>query len=317
MNLIQLEYVIEVAKTHSISKAAENLHVSVATISLAISNLESYYGVKLFKRSRSGTEPTPEGAYIIKKAKEIKEIVQDMESNICHTNSALDKPLTIATTLSILNGLLPKTVKYLMEKFLDVKVKIKVSSVEDIIVETVLNHETDLGFVSTNRFTWDKLCKRFKSSLKFEPLSYGQMYLCTNQSSPFARRKEVYLKDLIGQSMVVYPHCKPAFESVVKYGPAHLMLETDNAEVIKKMVREGIGVTFFSDFFIWDDLSLYHDDGLALIPIIDPLADLVFGIVRSRKRNLSDPARELMNIARKLSNHQPMARIQMRSQLAQ
>lgn len=45
MHLEQFEYVIEVAKQGTISKAAEVLHVSHSAISQAISNLESEIGV--------------------------------------------------------------------------------------------------------------------------------------------------------------------------------------------------------------------------------------------------------------------------------
>ena len=59
MNMEQFEYVSAIARTGSISIAAEQLHVSQAAISKAISKLELELGFKLFTRSRLGTEATP------------------------------------------------------------------------------------------------------------------------------------------------------------------------------------------------------------------------------------------------------------------
>lgn len=67
MHLEQLKYIVEVAKTRSISIAAQNLHVSQSTISKAITNLEQELSIHLFTRSRLGAQPTTEGKNIIKK----------------------------------------------------------------------------------------------------------------------------------------------------------------------------------------------------------------------------------------------------------
>ncbi|MFF2876532.1 LysR family transcriptional regulator [Gottfriedia sp. NPDC057991] len=47
MHLQKLEFIVEVAKTGSISSAAKNLHVSQAGISQAIANIEEDLGLKI------------------------------------------------------------------------------------------------------------------------------------------------------------------------------------------------------------------------------------------------------------------------------
>ena len=61
MNLLHLKYVVEVEKTRSISKAAENLLMGQPNLSRAIRDLEQSLGVTLFRRTSKGISPTPEG----------------------------------------------------------------------------------------------------------------------------------------------------------------------------------------------------------------------------------------------------------------
>ena len=61
MEMRQLLQVMEVYKTHSISKAAQNLYISQPTLTVSIRQLEEELGEQLFVRSRRGTETTPFG----------------------------------------------------------------------------------------------------------------------------------------------------------------------------------------------------------------------------------------------------------------
>ena len=51
MNLLHLKYAVEVAKTSSITKAAENLYMGQPNLSRGIKELEESLGVVLCKRT--------------------------------------------------------------------------------------------------------------------------------------------------------------------------------------------------------------------------------------------------------------------------
>ena len=68
MRIEQLEYLIEIAKTNSISIAAENLYVSQPSISEAIKKLEGELGIKLLERTKTGSYLTPIGKSIAEQA---------------------------------------------------------------------------------------------------------------------------------------------------------------------------------------------------------------------------------------------------------
>lgn len=71
MNLLHLKYAVEVEKTRSINKAAENLFMSQPNLSRAIKELEESLGIKIFKRTSKGMLLTPQGEEFIQYAKKI------------------------------------------------------------------------------------------------------------------------------------------------------------------------------------------------------------------------------------------------------
>lgn len=71
MTFQQLQYLLEVRQTKSISKAASNLFVSNSSISAAVSSLEDELGFAIFNRSQKGLVPTSDGLRVLQYAERI------------------------------------------------------------------------------------------------------------------------------------------------------------------------------------------------------------------------------------------------------
>lgn len=79
MNLTQMRYAVEIAKTNSINKAADTLFVGQSALSRAIKELETGLGVTLFERSAKGMYLTADGEVFIQQAKKVLGQVEYME----------------------------------------------------------------------------------------------------------------------------------------------------------------------------------------------------------------------------------------------
>ncbi len=79
MNIIHLKYAVEIAKTMSISKAAENLYMGQPNLSRAIRELEESLGIVIFNRTTKGITITPDGEEFLQYAKRIISQVDEME----------------------------------------------------------------------------------------------------------------------------------------------------------------------------------------------------------------------------------------------
>ncbi|MDF2684869.1 MAG: Transcriptional regulator [Clostridia bacterium] len=79
MNILHLKYAVEVEKTRSINKAAENLFMGQPNLSRAIKELEESLGVTIFKRTSKGISLTPQGEEFLQHAKKILSQIDELE----------------------------------------------------------------------------------------------------------------------------------------------------------------------------------------------------------------------------------------------
>ena len=82
MRLEQLNYLVEITRLRSISRAAETLYISQPALSAAVKSLETELGKTLFKRTNRGIFLTAEGEKIHDEAAVVLEVI----------NSWYDKP---------------------------------------------------------------------------------------------------------------------------------------------------------------------------------------------------------------------------------
>ena len=71
MTLTQLNYLITIAETKSLNKAAEQLYVSQPSLTSAMKELEKELGIILFNRSGRGVTLTNDGTEFLLYAKQI------------------------------------------------------------------------------------------------------------------------------------------------------------------------------------------------------------------------------------------------------
>ncbi|MFA7076366.1 MAG: LysR family transcriptional regulator [Candidatus Izemoplasmatales bacterium] len=97
MNIMHLRYVYEIAKTSSISQAAENLFMSQPNLSRAIKELETSLNIEIFERSSKGMTLTSKGEEFLHYAKKILNEVDEIEnlysgSNFNKVNFSISVP---------------------------------------------------------------------------------------------------------------------------------------------------------------------------------------------------------------------------------
>lgn len=78
ISIEQMQYILELSKTHSFHKTAENLYISQPAVSKAIKKAEDELEVRLFERNPAGVYPTQAGIEILKLVDEILRRVNDL-----------------------------------------------------------------------------------------------------------------------------------------------------------------------------------------------------------------------------------------------
>ena len=79
MNLQYVRYALEIARTGSISRAADNLSVAQPNLSRAVKELEGQLGIAIFDRTRKGMVLTPEGEHLLTAGERVLRDVDALE----------------------------------------------------------------------------------------------------------------------------------------------------------------------------------------------------------------------------------------------
>ena len=82
MNIQHLRYVVEVAKTGSLNKAAETLFIAQPNLSRAIKELEKDINIVIFERTAKGMRLTADGEKFITDAQKVLHEIDEMERSV-------------------------------------------------------------------------------------------------------------------------------------------------------------------------------------------------------------------------------------------
>lgn len=171
MNLEQMHYVVELAQSKTISRAARNLHLSQSGLSQSLDKLEAELGVQLFQRTRLGSTPTSAGLKVIARAKEVEKQLGLMQTDL----SELTVP-TEPFRLGVMNEV-PSTLLDWLLKFQEEETSFRAYLEENTvgqIIQAVQEKRYDAGLIAVNQTATQLL-----TGLDFREIGSGQFQLYT------------------------------------------------------------------------------------------------------------------------------------------
>ena len=242
MTLTQMRYFYEVCQWQNITKAAEHLHVSQPTISVAMQTLEAETGLNLFHREGRKLVVTPEGSkllgkinHILTQMDQLETEIQDMAHNRNHIRMAL--PLQIGTRF------LPR----ILGEFRLAHPQIKLE-----IIET--------GGISALQMVEDE---KLDIALTNYATGFSQT-LCYQKPYPFhplAKRKSVSFADFADEELVMLDSHFFIYRMVHDLYTAHsckprVIHFSPYLHTIKNLVERGICSTFLARQAVLPDENL-------------------------------------------------------------
>ncbi|UPM55446.1 LysR family transcriptional regulator [Gottfriedia acidiceleris] len=264
MNIEQIQYVVEVAKTKSITTASNNLHVTQSAISQAISNLESELKIKLFTRSRHGAIPTSEGQNIILK---MLDVVSKLDEIKEEANSQIDVIVGELSIASIPIGMdiLINTVSKFKKDYPNVQFQISEKGSGDILND-ISAKKVDIGLIGLNN---DLLKKN--SGLIFTKIFEGRIVVFVGKNSPLSSFKKVSAKELLKYPFVLYNE-DYVHEFVNHFnhsiGKIDVWFKTNNTRALVRALKNDLAISAGYDLSF---LGLTNDENhdLAILEIED------------------------------------------------
>lgn len=107
----EYQYVYEIYKAHSFSKAAKNLYVSQPALSATIKKIEERLGCQLFERTTTSLEITKEGEAYIETARKIMDLEEELKVKLDDLSELKTGSLVLAGTAFFSSYIIPPVVK--------------------------------------------------------------------------------------------------------------------------------------------------------------------------------------------------------------
>ena len=194
MTLTQLNYIITIAETKSINKAAEKLYVSQPSLTSAVQELEKELGIMLFNRSGRGVTLTNDGAEFLLYARQLYgqyEVILEKYGE----NGSRKKKFGVST----------QHYSFAVKAFVDMAKQFDMSKYEFAIRETktaeviseVSTMKSEIGVLYLSDFNRKSMEKLLRSAgLEFHHLIDCQAYVYLWKHHPLAKEESISFSQL-------------------------------------------------------------------------------------------------------------------------
>ncbi len=137
------DYIYEIYKEKSFTKAAKNLYISQPALSATVRKLEEEMQIQIFDRSNSPLTLTPEGEAYIRAIEEIFTIKKDYENYIIDVSKLNVGSISISGANFISSYVLPKIIVPFSEKYPMINIDLLESN-SKTLTEELINEKIDL-----------------------------------------------------------------------------------------------------------------------------------------------------------------------------
>jgi DNA-binding transcriptional LysR family regulator len=287
MNLLQLQYFIEVCQEGNFTHAANKIHVTQPTLTKAIKELEKEFQVALLYREKGSIKLTPPGEQLYQMAthvlQDVSHIYQVMD-DYGHKSRVVKLGTTFMTNVTCF----PELYQLIHQKFPDVTLQVTHALTEQL-TKQMLERKLNMMMVpyppeepSLSYLHWRK--KRF--------------LFCVNEHHPLAHRSKVTFKDICHEPIVSYfgdqylMRLKLAEKFKEAGGELHIIHRCEQILVMQDLIRHGIGSGFMMEG------SFLPGNGIVGIAMDEEFVADVY-IVWSKQYNDFFLLKELVNYLKK------------------
>lgn len=197
MDFDRLEEFAVIAKCGSISKAAQELMLSCATLSARLLRFEANLGTPLFSRSSSGLELTPAGQKLLPSALDILAFYRQITRELQAVREHAYHRLRIAISGSNLPLYLGPFLDQLNLTYPDIRLDILDDS-EYSILDGIQSGAVDIYFAPVT----DSFCP---AGLVKKSVAASSPYVILPRTHPLADRTMISIRALDGEQFLLYP----------------------------------------------------------------------------------------------------------------
>lgn len=279
---------VSVFQKNSITKAAQELHLAQPSVSLAVRELEDYYGIRLFDRIGRHIAPTECGKEFYRYAVHIVSLFNEMEKKMRNWDTF--GTLRIGASITIGTHILPVLIHRYQDQFPDLMIEAKVSksaSVEDEIIHNGI----DLGLIETQPSHPD---------LRAVPFMTDSMCAITAPDHPLASVKSISLAELSRFPFLMREKSSAGCKLLDAAFSLQQMTvsprwESTSTQALVKAVAEGLGVSVLPYLIVKKDIE---EGTVRQIPLNQPIRRNL-NVIYHKSKFLTDNMKSFIELCKK------------------
>ena len=238
MDLRQLEIIRAIADSGSFTAAGEKLHVSQSAISRQILLLEEELGEPVFHRIGRRIRITPAGESLLQLSNRVFQDLSETVSAISDKQESLRGAIRLVGGMTVCLYVFPALLAEVRRAHPNLDLKVTVGSAERSIA-MLRSGAGDLGLITLPVEA---------SDLVSVPVLREELLLITYPAHPLARKRQVTPGDLTRQPFILFETGSITRRIVEQFFmreriEPEIVMETENVEIIKAMVRHGLGIS--------------------------------------------------------------------------
>jgi DNA-binding transcriptional LysR family regulator len=249
VQLGQIEGFVEIARTGTISRAAEALSLSQPALTARVQALEDELGTALFRRTRRGMTLTPAGRAFVPHAERALEAVASGSALVRELGAGLAGELAVGVAPAVSAYVLPEILVRFTERHPNVRLLVRTGHSEEI-VDLVARGEVDLGIVRRIR----------DPRVRSRPLYEDELVLVVPPDHPFDAAGRIDVTAISGVQLILFDRTSSYYDMTnAIFRSAGVsprgVTEVDNIEAAKRMVERGLGVALLPATAVADALA--------------------------------------------------------------
>lgn len=234
----KLQYIDEIARCGSIRKAAARLNVASSAVNRQILALEEEFGAPIFERLPRGLRLTAAGELCIEHIREVLKNYEKLETRIRGLKMPQAGKVSIVTTVGLAAGPLPELLARFMEAHPRVRIRL-LNDAGSVTLNPVLTGEADIGLGFNIPAT-----PGVRTLANFDVpvgvvMPVGHRLAALDSIDPLEVLQEKLVLSNPGNSLRNAINLALAPMAL----PVEPVLETNSVELMKKMVKQGAGIS--------------------------------------------------------------------------
>ena len=283
MDIRQLEYFQMAGKLGNITRAAERLHVSQSTVTLAIQRLEEQLGLQLFDRSQKKLILSTEGHVFWERISGILLQLDDAVAEAQQYRDLQKGKLKLGVPSMIGSFLFPELLSAFTAQYPNLQLTI-LEEGSKILREALERDELDLAIVNLHQTP---------PKLDTLAMTRNEFVVCLPLNHPLAARDAIEIAALKDEQFIMFKEDAYNRQAVVQACEAKgftpkILLSSSQVETHKELVAKGLGISFLIDKIAAKSKQL------AARPLTEPIY-LEFGLAWKKDKYLSRAAQAFID----------------------